>query len=316
VAEAAFMAGSSLDGVLDVILETLLTPEVFPASHAAMPKLPGPAARAARWARLQQLVARQGALPLAEAAAALAVSAMTIRRDLSEPGAPLACLGGYVVASLLPANPAARSAHYTLEQERDQHAETKRLACRRAAALVQPHDSLFIDCGTTMVHLAEALPPDIPLNVVCYSLNIASVLSRRPQTQLMLLGGLYHPSAQTFASDEGTAYLARLGVDKAFISAAGVHGTRGASCANFHEVPVKRAAIECAAEAILVVDDSKLGRLRPAFIAPLQRFSRIIVGGAPAAATRAAFKGVALDVAGGPGPSKPAPPSVRRKALA
>ncbi len=283
-----------------------------------MPKPSGPAARAARWLRLQQLVARRGALPLAEAAAALAVSAMTIRRDLAEPGAPLACLGGYVVAPLGPAPAAAlrsapHQAHYTLELERDQHADAKRLACRRAAEAVQPHDSLFIDCGTTMVHLAEALPPDVPLNVVCYSLNIASVLSRRPQTQLMLLGGLYHPSAQTFASDEGITYLKRLGVDKAFISAAGVHGERGASCANFHEVPIKRAAIDCAAEAILVVDDSKLGRLRPAFIAPLPRFSRIIVGcagAAPPAATRAAFKGVALDIAGA---RRPAPPSARRK---
>jgi DeoR family deoxyribose operon repressor len=277
-----------------------------------MPKPSGSTARAARWSRLQQLVARQGALPLAEAAAALSVSAMTIRRDLAEPGAPLACLGGYVVAPLLPAPGATR---YALDEARDQHADAKRLACRRAAQLVQPHDSLFIDCGSTMVHLAEALPADMPLNVVCYSLNIASVLSRRPQTQLMVLGGLYHPSAETFASDEGIAYLTRLGVDKAFISAAGVHAVRGASCANFHEVPVKRAAIDCAAEAILVVDDSKLGPLRPAFIAPLARFSRIIVGGAPPAATRAAFKGVALDIAG-PGRAPVSATPARRKALA
>ncbi|NRF69236.1 DeoR/GlpR transcriptional regulator [Aquincola sp. S2] len=274
-----------------------------------MPKPSGTAARAARWARLQQLHARHGALPLAEAAAALQVSAMTIRRDLAVADAPLACLGGYVVAPLA-APP--RTPHYTLEAERDQHAETKRLACRRAAQLVQAGDSLFIDCGTTMVHLAEALPPDIPLNVVCYSLNIASVLSRRPHTQLMLLGGLYHPSAATFTSDEGLTYLQRLGVNKAFISAAGVHAARGASCANFHEVPIKRAAIDSAAETILVVDDSKLGQLRPAFIAPLQRFSRIIVGGAPTAAARAAFKGIALDVAGARSSSAP----LRRKATA
>lgn len=260
--------------------------------------VPGPvarAARAARWARLQQLFARRGALPLAEAAAELQVSAMTIRRDLASPEAPLACLGGYVVAPLAPA-----AARYALEEERDQHAAAKRLACEHAARLVQAGDSLFIDCGSTMAQLAEALPPDIALNVVCYSLNIASLLSRRPNTQLMLLGGLYHPSAATFTSDEGLSYLKRLGVSKAFISAAGVHAARGASCANFHELPVKHAAIDCAADCILVVDDSKLGRLRPAFIAPLQRFSRIIVGGNPTAAQRAQFKGVKLELAGPP----------------
>jgi DeoR family transcriptional regulator, deoxyribose operon repressor len=278
----------------------------------------GTAARTARWQRLQQLFARRGALPLADAAAALKVSSMTIRRDLAVPGAPLACLGGYVVAPLAPAS--APAPRYTLEAERDQHADAKRLACRRAAELVQAGDSLFIDCGTTMALFAECLPPDIPLNVVCHSLNIAALLSQRPNTQLMLLGGLYHPSAATFSSDEGVAYLQRLGVDKAFVSAAGLHAERGASCANFHEVAVKRAAIGCAAEAILVVDHSKLGRLRPAFIAPLADFSRIIVGGAPAAAARAAFKGVPLDIAGAraPTPAHPTPasPASRKKAIA
>lgn len=269
-------------------------PVLLPSSMA---KTPGTAARAARWARLQQLFERRGALLLADAAAALDVSAMTIRRDLAVPDAPLACLGGYVVAHLAPP---ARESRYTLEAEHDQHAAAKELACARAAQLVQPGDSLFIDCGTTMARLAAALPPDIALNVVCYSLNIAELLSRRPNTQLMLLGGLYHASAATFSSDEGVAYLQRLGVDKAFISAAGVHAVRGASCANFHEVAVKRAAIDCAAESILVVDDSKLGRLRPAAIAPLSRFSRIIVGGAPGAAARAPFKGLPLDIAGPP----------------
>jgi len=273
-----------------------------------MPKPSVITSRAARWVRLQQLFERRGALPLADAAAALQVSAMTIRRDLAVPEAPLACLGGYVVAPL-----AAPAARYTLEQERDQHAAAKRQACERAAQLVQAGDSLFIDCGTTMAWLAEALPPGMPLNVVCYSLNIASILSRRPQTQLMLLGGLYHGSAATFTSDEGLAYLQRLGLNKAFISAAGAHAGRGASCANFHEVPVKRAAIDCADQSVLIVDDSKLGRLRPAFIAPLARFSRIIVGGAASATTRAAFKGLALEFAAATPLSNPSP---RRKAIA
>ena len=133
--------------------------------------------------------------------------------------------------------------------------------------------------------------------MVCYSLNIASILSRRPNTQLMLLGGLFHASSASFASDEGVAYLQRLGLTKAFVSAGGVHPQRGAGCANFHEVPIKRAALECAAESFLVVDHSKLGQLRPAFFGPMARFSRIIVGGAPAAAVRAGFKGLPLDVA-------------------
>jgi DeoR family deoxyribose operon repressor len=141
------------------------------------------------------------------------------------------------------------------------------------------------------------LPPDLSLSVACYSLNIANILSRRPNTQVMLLGGLFHSSSATFFSDEGLAYLERLGINKAFISAGGVHPQRGASCSNFHEVPVKQAALRSAAQSFLVVDESKLDRVRPAFFTGLAPFSRIVVGGALTTETRRLFKELPLDVA-------------------
>jgi DeoR family deoxyribose operon repressor len=246
-----------------------------------MGKLSGVEARELRMGKLQRLVRTHGAVPLAEAADKLQVSAMTVRRDLATDGAGLVCLGGFVVGQ-----PQAGAPRYTLDAERDRHAANKRLACRRAAELVRDGDSLFIDCGSTMPHLAEALPEGIALDVVCYSMNIAAVLSRRPRTQLMLLGGVYHPSSDSFSSDEALQYLRRLGVAKAFLSAGGVHAERGASCSNFHEVAVKQAAIESAAESFLLVDESKLDRLKPASFSPLESFTHIIVGGRPAASWR------------------------------
>lgn len=238
-----------------------------------------------RLSRMQELVEARGPLPINEAAQLLAVTPMTIRRDLSAPDSPLTALGGYVLATTLPS-----ADRYSLDVAGDQHAAHKRVACQRAAKWVQAHDSLFIDCGTTMAHFAEALPPDMPLSVVCYSTNIASILSRRPNTQLMLLGGLYHPSSASFLSDEGLQYLNRLGVNKAFLSAGGVDPLRGASCSNFHEVPVKQAAMRIASQTFLVVDESKLGLLRPAFFSSLDAFGHIVVGGQPATGLRKQFK--------------------------
>ncbi|MDP9066591.1 MAG: DeoR/GlpR family DNA-binding transcription regulator [Pseudomonadota bacterium] len=256
-----------------------------------MRKSSGGPAGSSRIVKLQHLIGGRGALPLADAAKFLGVSAMTVRRDLAVPGAPLACFGAHVVRL-----GAGAGAKYTLEAERDQHASNKLLACRRAAELVKAGDSLFIDCGTTMPHFAASLPVGVPLDVVCYSMNVALILSRRPNTQLMLLGGLYHASSATFFSDEALLFLKRLGLSKAFISAGGVHGRRGASCSNFSEVPIKQAAMANAAESILVVDESKLGGVKPAFFSPLGQFSRIIVGGAPARQQLARFKGKKLQV--------------------
>ena len=257
-----------------------------------MRRTAGAEARATRLARMQELVEAGGPLPIKQAALQLDVTEMTIRRDLSSAESPLSALGGYVLATTLPG-----AERYSLDEASDQHAANKRLACEHAARLVQPHDSLFIDCGTTMVHFAEALPPEMPLSVACYSTNIAQVLSRRPKTQLMLMGGLYHPSSATFFSDEGLQYLARLGVSKAFISAGGIDLKRGASCSNFHEVPVKQAAIRCASQSFLVVDESKLGTLRPAFFSPLDAFARIVVGGSPDASLKKQFKDLPLEFA-------------------
>src|SRR6478752_7703675 len=163
------------------------------------------------------------------------------------------------------------------------------LAGRSAAASIKEGDTIFIDCGTTMQSLADCLPEDMPLSVICYSLNVASIVTHRPATQVMLMGGLYHPSSQSFSSDDGLSYLRRLGVNKAFVSAGGLHWTRGASCSNFHEVAIKQAVIATAMESILVVDASKLGSLKPAFFSDVSSFSRIIVGGSVSADTRKHF---------------------------
>lgn len=249
-------------------------------------------ARSLRLQKLRRAVDETGALHLKAAAQLLNVSEMTIRRDLASSDASLACLGGYVVDAAFPT-----AVKYTLEQELDQHTQHKLLACRRAAELIRDGDTVFIDCGTTMQSLAECLPADKSLSVVCYSMNVAAIVTRRPNTQVMLIGGLYHASSQSFFSEEALTYLHKLGINKAFISAGGVHPARGASCSNFHEVAIKQAAIASAMESILVVDESKLVRLKPAFFSDLDAFARIIVGGHVGSDVRKQFKGLRLEYA-------------------
>jgi len=232
--------------------------------------------RHTRLARLQELLHQHGTTRLDEAAQALGVSSMTLRRDLAMPGQPLALLGGHVV----PAGSLGGRGQYVLEREQDTHAEAKRQASRHAARHVEEGDTLFVDCGTTLPHLITALPAHLSLTIVCYALNIASLASRRPNTQLVLLGGLFHPASASFASEEGLHALRRLRINKAFISAGGVHATGGATCTNFHEVPVKQVAMAAAAQSFLVVDGSKFGRLRPAYFAPLSAFARILTDAA------------------------------------
>ena len=228
----------------------------------------------ARLTRLRSLVERTGSLRLGDAAQALGVSSMTLRRDLAGATSGLDLLGGHIVT-----RQGARPA-YSLSAESDSHASAKRLAGTRAAALVEAGDTIFVDCGTTMPYLVAALASDpaLPpgLTVVCYALNIAAAASRLPGVQMFMLGGVFHASSATFFSEEAIRGLARIGITKAFLSAGGLHETQGATCSNFNEVPVKRVVLERALRSFLVIDGSKLGRVKPAKFADADAFDRII----------------------------------------
>jgi len=224
----------------------------------------------ARLERLRDLTANRGAVRLVDAAAALGVSGMTLRRDLAAPGAGVELLGGYVVARGTANQP------YALDIQQGAHQPAKAEAGRRAAALVASGDTLFVDCGTTTPHLIAALPADLEATIVCFSLNIAVLAARLPRVQLYLLGGLFQRSAETFLSDEALQSLVRLGIGKAFFSAGGVHDIHGVTCSNFAEVPVKQAVLIRAARTFLVVDSSKRGLIKPAHFAAEGAFERVV----------------------------------------
>ncbi|EPC02700.1 hypothetical protein L861_10165 [Litchfieldella anticariensis FP35 = DSM 16096] len=230
---------------------------------------------AMRLARLQEALSRGGTIHLSEAARLCGVSEMTIRRDVVASEGTMTLLGGRLVMA---DNPQYAPA-YNLDEQRDSHYLAKQRLCQCAEAFIEDGDTLFVDCGTTLMPLVSSLAGDKTLTVVTYALNVANAVSRLPHVRLVLLGGLYHSSSQSFGSDDMAGAIQRLGINKAFISAAGVHVERGVSCFHFHEVAPKRAAIEAAGKRILVADDSKFGVIRPAYFAQLDEFDVVVTNG-------------------------------------
>lgn len=196
---------------------------------------------------------------------------MTIRRDVVASNERLLLLGGYLLDSPIPDEP-----RYVMDLEKDNHLGNKQDACEKAGSLIEDGDTIFIDCGTTTPHLAVNLPADKNLTVVCYAMNIAEIVCRKSGLNLIVLGGLYHASSASFSGNEAVVMLEKIGINKAFISAGGVHPTRGVSCSNFHEVAIKRAAIQAALRKYIIIDASKIGAVKPAFFAALDEFDAII----------------------------------------
>ncbi|MEN9895406.1 MAG: hypothetical protein RIR97_1258 [Pseudomonadota bacterium] len=230
-----------------------------------------------RIARLAATVAERGVLHLTEAASLLGVSMMTVRRDIADAPGQFAYLGGHIVA----ASGRESEAPYDLSAATDKHRAAKRAACRHAASLIRDDDTIFLDCGSTMVHLADLIPQSMSITVVCYALNIADRLARHSHIRLILLGGVYHPSSASFSGNSGSEELSQIGINKAFISAAGLDLSQGATCAHFHESPVKRQAIARAQSSYLVIDSSKIGQVKASRFADIADFEAILTENGP-----------------------------------
>jgi DeoR family deoxyribose operon repressor len=221
---------------------------------------------------LSQALTQQGVIHLREAVSLLGVSEMTVRRDVAAHPALFTYLGGHIVnAATIPAGGA-----YVLEAEKEHFAQAKSQACAAAAQLIAANDTVFVDCGTTLARIGQFLPRDLNLTIICYSLNVAEAVRRMENVRLILLGGVYVPSSDSFTGNESLAALRHMGINKALISAGGVDPVRGVSCWNFHEVPIKQAAMDCAVESHLVVDASKLGQVRAVRFAQVADFDSII----------------------------------------
>ena len=236
--------------------------------------------------RLQELarvLGERGSLHLREAAALLGVSEMTVRRDVAARSELFTYLGGHLLAAdgVIGAARYSQSttARYALSDEEKSHIAAKIAACARAAELIKDGDTIFIDCGSTTPHLATHIARGVRATVICYSLNVAEILCRNTDLRVILLGGLWHPSSASFSSDESLDLIGKLGINKAFISAAGVDVARGVSCVQFHEVAVKQAAMARSVEKYLVVDSSKFGQVKPAFFSGVDEFDGIVTDG-------------------------------------
>lgn len=221
--------------------------------------------------QLATLLNEKGVLHLRDAARELGVSEMTVRRDIAGETTRFAYLGGHI----MPAERVEPEQPYQLAAQADRHADAKRAACRFALDHLHADDTIFVDCGTTLQHLIDIIPQSMPLTVVCYALNIAERLATSSHIRLILLGGLYHPETASFSGPQGLDTLDRVGINTAFLSAAGLDPLRGATCAHFHEVAVKQKAIATAQKNLLVIDNSKLGRVKPAFFASSDVFDVI-----------------------------------------
>ncbi len=82
---------------------------------------------------------------------------------------------------------------YDLTEQQASHYHVKHRLCQRAASFIDEGDTLFIDCGSTLIPLLGQLSHFRELTVVTYALNVANTVAALPNVRLVLLGGCFTP---------------------------------------------------------------------------------------------------------------------------
>ena len=232
---------------------------------------------ALRRGTLEQEIIRRGSLSVADAAALLDVSEMTVRRDfdaLERTGRILRVRGGAVAR-------VSRSYEPPLQARASRSHVAKRAIAEKAAAIIEDGETIILDVGSTTIELARALRGKRGLTVVTASLPIAEELSDQPDMRVVLTGGIVRPGERSVVGVLAEGAFSALNCDTVFLGVAGIDLEKGLTEFSMEDARVKQAAIRSARQVVVLDDEAKLGAVAFAHIAPLNVADLLISDAGP-----------------------------------
>ncbi len=189
-----------------------------------------------------------------ELAEALAVSMATLRRDLADMERRHLLTRVHGGATLTPA----RRVEPLFAAKETENREAKERIARAALALVEEHDTIYLDGGSTVLMLARLLPPHRDLTVVTNSLMAASALMEAGH-RLILVGGEYRALARTLVGPLTAHVIRALNVNRAFMGTIGLTVAEGMTTTDTNEAFTKEQIMKRATQVILLADHTKIG---------------------------------------------------------
>lgn len=199
------------------------------------------------------------------------VSEDAIRRDLRALAAEGRCRRVY--GGALPLGPA----HQPLRARLSEDVERKRALAAAAAGLVERGELIFLDAGSTHVMLVDALPEDMDLTIATNAVDIAAAILRRPDIQLIVVGGLVDPTVGGAVDATAIEAVSRLSVDRSFIGICGISASAGVGALHFADAGFKRAAMAVSRRSHALVASDKIGLRAPYRIAPAAGLAGLVV---------------------------------------
>ncbi len=189
----------------------------------------------------------------------LGVSESTVRRlfiKMEESGDAIRVFGG------IRKNSAHSMYHFDAIYSVSQ--EAKRSIGRFAGDLVRSGEAIFIDCGTTTIHMAQRLAERIQNgeleNVSIVTNSLTNLETLAPHCKAILVGGTYNAERKSFAGYYSEQLVSRFHFDRCFTGVDSFTFQDGFATADPDFSHLSGLASAKAADAYVLMDASKIGK--------------------------------------------------------
>jgi DeoR/GlpR family transcriptional regulator of sugar metabolism len=215
--------------------------------------------------QIREILTAQRTVTAAHLCDRLNVTAATIRRDLAaleQEGVLVRSHGGAV------SRMSSTNFQPTYDALLRSESEEKRQIARAAEQFVLDGDTIFLEGSTTVFELARRLIHR-RLTVVTNSPTIVCELQRSPGVSIMCTGGDLQKDTFYLSGEWAQRALSEIRLDKAFLGVSAIDPQYGVSTAHHAEAQITRMVSKAAKTRIALVDHTKFGRQRFAFVGPV-----------------------------------------------
>ncbi|MGO1590340.1 MAG: DeoR/GlpR family DNA-binding transcription regulator [Ancrocorticia sp.] len=222
--------------------------------------------------QIVDIVTASGPLRVEELAQKLAVSIVTVYRDLAK----LEKLD-LVTRSKGEVSPARSSLSEMPTDMRSKLNPGEKAEIAAAAAhLITRGESVMVDDSSTVLPLLDRVADLSPLTIITNALTVVQKVGSNPGTTVFMMGGRYRLWTDSFHGPSTVEAIKKMRADVCVMSDAAITGS---SVCNPHEfvADTKRAMLAVSARKILLADHTKFARRALHEVVPLSAFDTVVV---------------------------------------
>lgn len=147
---------------------------------------------------------------------------------------------------------------------------------RVAAELVNDHETIAINYGTTAMALATCLLNKNDLTIITNDIEIAQLLSGKPDFEVILIGGRIQKEVPSTVGGFAAEMWRSFYFDKGFLTVMALDPDEGLMTRALEEAEIGRAFIDRCNQTIVIADHSKLNKRGGTTFAPFQAADTLV----------------------------------------